>query len=231
MKTRHIKTMLIVLLLSLSSIVSAASQRYPYQRCFEIAANMHDLPIDLLLAVAATESNWDPDARSHANAHGIMQIQWPGTAKDLGVKRVSELYNPCLNIELGSRYLKELLGRFGGDETRALAAYNYGPGRIERSATLPNGALKYVATVGKHRKRVLGGDLPKRLQANKNSTLMVFDSATRAKRLASKLSKSLDGATASYAKVSSGHAVNLNVGQSGLSMNDRVMLQGLGLTP
>ncbi len=223
------KAILIVILLSISTIVNAAAQRYPYQRCFEIAATLHDLPIDLVLAVAATESNWDPDARSHANAHGIMQIQWPGTAKDLGVERVSELYNPCLNIELGSRYLKELLGRFDGDETKALAAYNYGPGRIERSSSIPEGALKYVATVRKHRKRVRGGNLPKRLQANKNATLMVFDSATRAKRLASKLSNALDGATARYAKVSSGHAVNLVVGQAGLTMSDRVMLQGLGL--
>ena len=92
------KTTLIAMLLTLSSIVSAASKTYPYQRCFEIAADMHNLPLDLVLAVAATESNWDPDARSHANAHGIMQIQWPGTAKDLGVQRVSELYKDVIRL-------------------------------------------------------------------------------------------------------------------------------------
>ena len=112
---------------------------------------MHHVPLDLLLAVAATESNWDPTARSHANAHGVMQIQWPGTARHLGVRRVSELYNPCLNIELGARYLRELLDSNDGDVARALASYNYGPTRINQSPTIPAGARKYVETVARHR--------------------------------------------------------------------------------
>ena len=129
------------------SAAAAAAERYPYQSCFEIAAEMHGVPVDLLLAVAATESGWDADARSNKNSHGIMQIQWPGTAKDLGAKRVSELYNPCFNIELGARYLKQLLHGSGGNVERALAAYNYGPGRISRSPTLPEGAKNYARKV------------------------------------------------------------------------------------
>jgi len=109
---------------------SAATKRYPYQGCFELAARAYDVPVELLLAVAATESNWNPDARSHANAHGIMQIQWPGTARRLGFERVAELYNPCLNIDAGARYLRELLDSHNGSVGRALAAYNYGPARI-----------------------------------------------------------------------------------------------------
>ena len=85
---------LICLTVCLGTSVSVQANSYPYQRCFEAAASLHQVPVDLLLAVAATESNWQPDARSHANAHGIMQIQWPGTARHLGVKRVAELYNP-----------------------------------------------------------------------------------------------------------------------------------------
>ena len=93
-----------VALLLLSHVAEALpSKRYPYQGCFEVAAQMHAVPLELLLAVAATESNWQADARSDANAHGIMQIQWPGTARHLGVKRVAELYNPCLNISLGAQ--------------------------------------------------------------------------------------------------------------------------------
>ena len=222
------RTLAAVLLVAFMADAHAAT-RYPYQRCFEIAAGMHDVPLDLVLAVAATESNWNPDARSHANAHGIMQIQWPGTAKYLGVTRVAELYNPCLNIELGSRYLKELLQRFNGDETKALAAYNYGPGRIERAKSIPKGALKYVATVNRHRTSINGGNLPEALKARSSSTLVVFDSKTRAQRLAGKLSEALEGATASHARTRSGYAVQLSVGTGGLTLGDRVMLQSLGL--
>ena len=87
-------------LLTYMACAGTMPKRYPYQGCFEIASTMHNVPLDLLLAVAATESNWNPDAHSNKNAHGIMQIQWPGTARHLGARRVSELYNPCLNIEL-----------------------------------------------------------------------------------------------------------------------------------
>src|SRR4030095_16882837 len=124
------------------------------QRCFDIAARLHDVPVELLLAVAATESNWDPDARSNANAHGIMQIQWPGTARHLGFERVAELYNPCANIDAGARYLRELLDSHNGSVDRALAAYNYGPARIAKSASVPAGAQRYAKTVANHRERI-----------------------------------------------------------------------------
>ena len=68
-------TVCLATLLSAASAATSANTKdapYPYQSCFEIASRMHDVPVDLLLAVAATESAWDPDARSHANAHGIM---------------------------------------------------------------------------------------------------------------------------------------------------------------
>ncbi|MCC5886526.1 MAG: lytic transglycosylase domain-containing protein [Gammaproteobacteria bacterium] len=133
---------------------AAAGPPYPFQSCFETASELHDVPLDLMLAVAATESNWDPNARSHANAHGIMQIQWPGTAHHLGVERLTQLYKPCLNIELGGRYLREMLDRHDDDTTWALAAYNYGPARIASSPTLPAGALRYAATVEAHRARI-----------------------------------------------------------------------------
>lgn len=226
---RPAATLLTALLLAANA--SAGISGYPYQRCFEIASNMHDVPLDLVLAVAATESNWDPDARSHANAHGIMQIQWPGTARYLGVRRVAELYNPCLNIELGSRYLKELLGRFDGDETKALAAYNYGPGRIERAAAIPNGALRYAATVRKHRANIVAGSVPDKLQANDRSTLVVFRSKLRAERIAARLSEALQGATVTPTQVADGYAVQLAVGQGGLTLGDRVTLKSLGFTP
>ena len=227
--------MIRISLVSMVSVVlllagaDAAAKRYPYQSCFEIAAKMHKVPLDLLLAVAATESNWNPDARSNKDAHGIMQIQWPGTARHLGIRRVSELYNPCLNIELGARYLRELLDRFAMNETKALAAYNYGPGRIAGTNVLPEGAAKYAATVAKHRVTINRGFIPAKLQPNQSRTLVTFDSRTRARHLADKLDADLVGATVSSTKLAlGGYAVVLSIGVAGLTVQDRAMLTGLG---
>ena len=203
-------------------------KKYPYQSCFVAAANLHGLPLDLLLAVAATESDWDADARSKANAHGIMQIQWPGTARHLGVVRLAELYNPCLNISLGAQYLKELLALFEGSEKRALAAYNYGPTRIRTSTVLPDGAIKYVATVTRHRSKITAGLLPQPLLADSSKNLVAFDSELRAQRLASTLARRLVGATVKVAQQKQGYAVVLEIGAGGLTVSDRLTLNNLG---
>ena len=225
----------LILLLCITVPLSARGeppQRYPYQSCFEVAAQMHRVPVDLLLAVAATESNWDADARSHANAHGIMQIQWPGTAKHLGVKRIAELYNPCLNISLGAQYLSQLLGDFDGSTERALAAYNYGPSRIKTSDTLPGGAVQYAARVMGHQRRINAGLIPKALKPHSHRTLVTFNSRSRAMRLSKKLARMLDGATV---RVDERHnsplyAVVLEVGKAGLTSNDHVTLNNMGWT-
>lgn len=212
---------------------AAATTPYPYQSCFEVAAKLHDVPVDLLLAVAATESNWDPDARSHANAHGIMQIQWPGTARHLGVRRISELYNPCLNIELGARYLKELIELNGGDVERALAAYNYGPGRIERAGTsLPAGAQRYASTVSSHQERINrkiapAGTAPK---AGSEIELARFANAARARRYVEVMSEQIRGASFAWRRSAVGdYPVAMTVSDGGLSATDRTMLRRLGI--
>lgn len=218
----------VVLLLSVLAVSAHARAGYPYQSCFEIAARMHDVPVDLLLAVATTESAMNPDARSHANAHGIMQIQWPGTARHLGVKRVAELYNPCLNIELGSRYLKELLDASGGDVERALAAYNYGPGRIGSAATLPDGAKRYAGTVAGHQARIAseGAEVGERLVVARG---VVFESGTRAERFARSLNERIDNAIFTAVREQSGeHRVQMQVSGQGLSATDIVTLEALG---
>lgn len=130
---------------------------FPFSSCFRTAARNYGLPETLLLAVARGESDFDADARSKANAHGVMQIQWPGTAKHLGIHRLSVLYDPCTNIDAGARYLKELLGRYGNDLHLTLAAYNYGPGRIPPGASeIPQGAAWYSAYIYRHLDYVLG---------------------------------------------------------------------------
>ena len=67
------------------------SYRFPHASCFKAASSAHGLPESLLLAVARGESDFVPTARSKANAHGVMQILWPGTANDLGIYRLTHL--------------------------------------------------------------------------------------------------------------------------------------------
>jgi len=131
--------------------------RFPHASCFRTAAITYDLPETLLLAVARGESDFEPTARSKANAHGVMQILWPTTAKHLGIYRLSDLYDPCTNIDAGARYLQELMTRFNGDLHLALAAYNYGPGRISaNTANIPDGARWYSGYIYRHLNYVLG---------------------------------------------------------------------------
>ena len=130
---------------------------FPHSTCFKAAALAYGLPETLLLAVARGESDFDATARSRANAHGVMQIQWPGTARHLGIHRLSELYEPCTNIDAGARYLKELLERYAGNLHLALAAYNYGPSRIAGDGSpIPSGASWYSAYIHRHLAYVLG---------------------------------------------------------------------------
>ena len=131
--------------------------RFPYATCFGTAAIQYDLPETLLLAVARGESDFEATARSRANAHGVMQILWPDTAKHLGIHRLSELYDPCTNIDAGARYLRELLARYDGNLHLALAAYNYGPRRIPiDGGAIPSGANWYSGYIFRHLNYVLG---------------------------------------------------------------------------
>jgi len=134
------------------------AMRFPFEHCFQRAAATHELPETLLLAVARGESDFKPRARSHANAYGLMQILWPGTANHLGIQRLSDLMEPCTNVDAGARYLKELLEHFDGNMHRALAAYNYGPSRIPVSGgRLPEGAVWYSSYIFRHLDYVLKG--------------------------------------------------------------------------
>ena len=92
-----------------------------------------------------------------------MQILWPETAHHLGLKRLSDLLDPCTNVDAGARYLRELLEKYDGNLHRALAAYNYGPGRIpETGPDLPDGAVWYSGYILRHLDYVLHGGGSKR---------------------------------------------------------------------
>ncbi len=91
------------------------------------------LPPGLVGAVARAESGLNPRAVSPAGALGLMQLL-PSTAWALGVE---DPFDPVQNAEAGARYLRQLLERFHGDVRLALAAYNAGPGAVERYGGIP----------------------------------------------------------------------------------------------
>ena len=100
------------------------------------AARQHGVHPALIASVIAAESSFDPSAVSPKGAQGLMQLM-PATAAELGV---AHPFDAGENIQGGASYLKQLLDRYAGFDNqleRALAAYNAGPGTVERYGGLP----------------------------------------------------------------------------------------------
>jgi len=97
------------------------------------AARRHGLDPDLVMAVVSVESGFRPQAVSPKGAQGLMQLM-PKTASSLGV---ANALDPAQNLDGGTRHLGQLLTLYGGDVTRALAAYNAGEGAVDRHGGVP----------------------------------------------------------------------------------------------
>jgi soluble lytic murein transglycosylase-like protein len=112
---------------------AAAQRKERFAPVVQAAARAHGLPEALLQAMIEVESGFDATAVSPKGAVGLMQLM-PGTARAL---RVRDARDPAANVDGGARYLKDLLARYGNDLALALAAYNAGPGAVERSRGVP----------------------------------------------------------------------------------------------
>jgi soluble lytic murein transglycosylase-like protein len=97
----------------------------------KVVASKHGIPEDLFLRLVQQESGWNPGAVSHKGATGLAQLM-PGTARNLGV----DINDPKQNLEGGARYLRMMYDKFGSWRL-ALAAYNAGPGAVEKHGGIP----------------------------------------------------------------------------------------------
>ncbi len=103
------------------------------EEIFTEAAEKYHVPKNLIKAIAKAESDFNPNATSGAGAQGIMQLM-PATARELGV---TDSYDPYQNIMGGTKYISEMLAKYDGNISLALAAYNAGSNNVAKYGGIP----------------------------------------------------------------------------------------------
>ena len=152
-------TVVVASLATFTELKASIRTELPYSNCFKKTAEKYELDSNWLKAIAIVESSLNPKAVSKSNAIGLMQIKWPITATHLGVSKKDSLFDPCTNIDLGGRYLRELTDKYNGDQENALSAYRVGPTTLAKRGSETSVILNYKRKV-KEQLAILGGSWP-----------------------------------------------------------------------
>jgi soluble lytic murein transglycosylase-like protein len=116
-----------------ATTASVGSGDSSYDSLMDASASKYGIDPAVLKGLVKQESGFNPNAGSSAGAQGLTQLM-PATAASLGV---TDVHDPAQSIDGGAHYLRMQLDRFGGDYTKALAAYNAGPGAVQRYGGVP----------------------------------------------------------------------------------------------
>lgn len=118
---------------SLKSALPAGSIQSKFDGVIDTISKQYRVPARVIHEIVRQESGGNPDAVSPAGAMGLMQLM-PATAKSLGV---TDPFDVVQNIDAGVRYLRKMLDKYNGNLAYALAAYNAGPGAVDRYGGVP----------------------------------------------------------------------------------------------
>jgi len=144
-----IHCILVLCFCGISNTVSATWNKEVVQKMVVNEADQQGFPAEIALAVAEVESDFNPYARSHVDARGVMQILPKTAEEDLGVSAAS-LYNPRVNIRAGVKFLKHLANVYDGRIDIALSHYN-GGSRVRKA----DGSLRVISATQGYVDKVL----------------------------------------------------------------------------